>query len=123
MEKILKPGGVLALTAIPNFASAGRLFHIESFKGNMPPGHLNFFSFKTIRALLSSLHFTIVRKDSWGINIPSGLRKNGMQKLSIYRIMKKLLYNPINMILNSFNRGSVIDIYAIKSIAQEISLT
>ena len=51
--RVVTPGGFAVFTGIPNYNSWGVRFHLASFRANSPPDHVNYFTCRTMRKLLS----------------------------------------------------------------------
>jgi len=65
---LLKPGGVVIFTAIPNFNTLSiKIF--KNFFANTPPGHINYFTKSTLINFLTLLGLTEIRVSTYGIDI------------------------------------------------------
>jgi ubiquinone/menaquinone biosynthesis C-methylase UbiE len=51
--RILKPGGIVYIGAVPNYGTISVLLNLSSFARNVPPEHCNFFTKKTLSYLLA----------------------------------------------------------------------
>jgi 2-polyprenyl-3-methyl-5-hydroxy-6-metoxy-1,4-benzoquinol methylase len=136
LKQKLKPNGILALMSIPNLDSIFIRLGIESFDGNVPLVHLNFFSRKTLSFFLCKNDFHPIYNKAWGVplrlscfskskyyqsNEELGMEgwhdaiiqshtSNLLQRLHVYGFIKK----SVNSILNIINGGAVIDMIAYK---------
>ena len=54
MLRVLKPGGILYISGVPNYGSLTMKLKIpQELTGNIPPGHVNFFTCESMNYLLS----------------------------------------------------------------------
>ncbi|GEM_PF-2027175 len=130
LSKKLKENGLLMITGIPNVRSLFINLGIDSFDGNIPLIHLNYFSKKTLSELLTVTGFEILQIKTWGVPLRLAFRKKAIRgeekdniidwedKIlgsSMVKMLKKLSLFPvakksINAMLNLINGGAVIDI-------------
>jgi 2-polyprenyl-3-methyl-5-hydroxy-6-metoxy-1,4-benzoquinol methylase len=67
LRQKLKSGGIMALMSTPNIDSLFIRLGVDSFDGNVPLTHLNFFSKKTLSAFLQRQGFQIMHTRTWGV--------------------------------------------------------
>lgn len=67
IHQLLKPGGLLYITGLPNIRSWTIIIGIDRWIGNHPPGHLLYFSIKTTRFLLNKTGFSNINIHSSGM--------------------------------------------------------
>jgi SAM-dependent methyltransferase len=65
IHRILRPGGLLYVD-VPNFRTLPIMLRKDDFILNMPPQHINYFTPRTLRALLRTAGFSDVRLASCG---------------------------------------------------------
>lgn len=65
---LLKPGGIICATGVPNVHSFTILLKVDRWIGNHPPSHLLFFSRKTARELFDKVGFHDIRIRSYGLS-------------------------------------------------------
>lgn len=128
LSKKLKRNGLLMITGIPNVKSLFINLGIDSFDGNVPLIHLNYFSKNTLSDLLSNTGFEILKIRTWGVPLRLSLWKETIKegddmvvwddkilKGPMVKLLKKMKLFPItkksiNAVLNLINGGAVIDI-------------
>jgi 2-polyprenyl-3-methyl-5-hydroxy-6-metoxy-1,4-benzoquinol methylase len=145
-QKKLKPDGILTLMSTPNFDSIFIRLRIDSFDGNVPLVHLNFFSKKTLVRFLKNHEFRPMYTRTWGVPLrvvvppyfpgfTQGTRRyyqsdvelslehwrdNVIQSKTSGMFKKIHLYavikNLCNTVLNLINGGTVVDVIARKEI-------
>ena len=68
LTNMLKPGGHLIFTAIPNFNTVSiRVF--KNFFANTPPGHINFFESATLFDFFSRLGMQEIKVNTYGVDV------------------------------------------------------
>lgn len=65
LRRILRPGGILYVD-VPNYQTLPTLVEKNDFYLNSPPQHINFFTPRTLRALLERAGFPVVQMTSEG---------------------------------------------------------
>lgn len=71
MHRILKPGGILMSGNVPNFHSLlCRLGRLDEWKlgNNLPPAHNNYFTCKTMEAMVTKAGFSAIWVRSYGLD-------------------------------------------------------
>jgi SAM-dependent methyltransferase len=71
MNRILKPGGILMSGNVPNFhALLCRLGRLDEWKlgNNLPPAHNNYFTCKTMEAMVGKAGFSTIWVRSYGLD-------------------------------------------------------
>jgi SAM-dependent methyltransferase len=136
LVELLRPGGLIALTGIPNFRSLFIHLGIDSFDGNVPLVHLSFFTETSLRRLFSTSSLTDIRTTTWGVplrlNLPGRSRYLGSEEElgtsewrdavvqgKIGRFSRRLgVYSGFRRALNGMlgivGGGAVIDVVAYK---------
>lgn len=85
--RIVKPGGQAYFSGIPNYRSAAVRLGVSNFIRNMPPGHPNYFTLKTLRQL-----FTAAGVSGSDLTVKSyGLPGAHQAYFAMKKILKKLL--------------------------------
>jgi SAM-dependent methyltransferase len=124
VNRILKPGGILLLSGLPNYHSLWIRLGMDRFIGNRPLMHLNYFTFATLRKILDAQGFRILGKRCWGVSetwlYAAGWQSTHAKKQDGNRnvpliFMGKTLYPFINILLDVMSMGSVIETVAVKS--------
>lgn len=69
MHRLLQPGGLFACLDIPNYRSLSIVLGRSSFFRNHPPGHLNYFTPKTLQKIAKISGFIILKTTSHGVDI------------------------------------------------------
>lgn len=65
IRRILRPGGLIYLN-VPNYQCLSILLGRDQFEMNKPMGHLNYFTPRTLRALLEASKFHVIRTSTYG---------------------------------------------------------
>lgn len=131
--RILKKGGLLAITGIPNINSLTIRLGIDNWTDNNPPGHLYYFSHKTLSKMLAKTGFEAITLTTGGVcpdfftaflgssnaaNTLDQLRREVFLKRSLRsETLNRILYSfkPVaNFFLNLLRMGATIEIYARK---------
>jgi len=73
--EIIKPGGVLLITSVPNFGSATIRMNIANFYANSPPGDVNFFTPKSMAKMVEANGFQVLRATSYGFDYNSFIKR------------------------------------------------
>jgi len=68
LTELLKPGGLLVISGVPNYNSFSRLL-FNNFHNNMPPAHVNFFEKHSLRQLYTRLNLNVLSLKSYGMDI------------------------------------------------------
>lgn len=67
LASLLRPGGGILVAALPNVRSFTIMLGIDRYIGNHPPGHLQFFSRRSVRLVLELTGFEGVRARIYGM--------------------------------------------------------
>ncbi len=73
--EIVKPGGILLITSVPNFGSATIKMNIANFYANSPPGDVNFFTPKSMATMVEANGFQVLRATSYGFDYNSFIKR------------------------------------------------
>jgi SAM-dependent methyltransferase len=126
LASLLRPGGGILIAALPNVRSFTIMLGIDRYIGNHPPGHLQFFSRRTIRLLLESTGFESVRtrihgmpetvlEIFFGTAALSGTAANPAEKLKGGALRARALRALRHFVYTGFDIlgiGSVMDVHA-----------
>lgn len=128
IRRLLKNNGILYIVGIPNINSWTILLRIDRWLGNHPPGHLLFFSDKTIELILRQTGFSGIKTRSYGISetvleaifnrkntIYSGEYAGLVHEKSMRGQMFKVARSLVYSILDLARMGSVLEVMAIKN--------
>lgn len=123
---LLKPGGEIFIAALPNVRSFTITLGIDRYIGNHPPGHLQFFSRRTIRSLLEATGFEAVQTTVHGMpetilemffgsesltgvtSAPAERLEGTGSKARVLRAIRQIVYRAFDI----FGIGSVMDVHA-----------
>lgn len=126
LASLLKPGGGILVAALPNVQSFTILLGIDRYIGNHPPGHLQFFSRRTIRILLETIGFGHVHTRIYGMPetilemffgtaaltgaaaSPAERLEGGTLRARTLGALRHFVYSGFDI----FGIGSVMDVYA-----------
>jgi len=127
MYSILKPGGIICATGIPNVHSLTILLGVDRWIGNHPPIHLLFFSRKTAGEIFRKTGFRNIETNNFGLsetileavfNRRSNVYTGEYASLVYQKNFKGLLIRQIRFIvyrcLDLLGIGSVLEIFARK---------
>lgn len=136
LHRKLKPGGMLAIASIPNNKSIFVRLGIDSFDGNVPLSHLNYFSKHTLLSALQKSGLKPLYSRTWGVPlrlslspakkyyqsdkshdlkgmkdaIAGGHMANMLRALGLYRFVRW----GTNTVLNAIGGGAVIETISTK---------
>lgn len=87
--RILKPGGMALFSGMPNYGSIVVRCNASRFQSNQPPGHVNYFTPRSLRYLLNDPEITSklvhVRIRSYGIPELFWVYRTGLKLLTLVR--------------------------------------
>jgi len=66
--KLLKPGGMIYMTSLPNINSWTIRLGVDKWIGNHPPAHLLYFNHRTVKLVLRRAGFKKIRVRSYGMS-------------------------------------------------------
>lgn len=121
--RLLVPGGILLLSGVPNYHSLWIRLGKDRFIGNQPMTHLNYFTIGTLKRLLTVAKLRILQQRSWGISetllYDTGWESNHPKnkRLKTHTALLacgKVVYRPVNALLDMTGTGSVIELLAKK---------
>lgn len=133
IHQLLKPGGLLYITGLPNISSWTIIIGIDRWIGNNPPGHLLYFSKKTTRFLLDKTGFNNINIHSSGMSETilemvfnrKGLKYSGSYTSELHEpTLKSLMLRNVRAIVYKMfdltQTGSVLSVIACKNSLSEI---
>jgi 2-polyprenyl-3-methyl-5-hydroxy-6-metoxy-1,4-benzoquinol methylase len=77
----LKKDGIFMISALPNMNSIFIKLGLDSWDGNVPPHHLNYFTPRTLKKLLTSIECETLGMFTMGVPLSFGPDNIGKQKL------------------------------------------
>jgi len=106
--RILKSEGLINIS-VPNYGALSIKLGMDKFKANVPPGHLNYFTYKTLKKFLIKSGFREIK------SICDWLNNKKLRKILFYdrsALIKKFIKKQI---LNRFKLSNDLMIMAIKN--------
>lgn len=129
IHTLLKPGGMVFITGLPNVNSFTIRLGIDRWIGNHPPIHLLYFSRKTVGLLLKKHGFKHIKVKSFGIPETilemifnrkgekySGSYAEYVHKPSLKGKLTRITRSAVYKILDLTGVGSVLELHAKKSL-------
>jgi 2-polyprenyl-3-methyl-5-hydroxy-6-metoxy-1,4-benzoquinol methylase len=111
--KILNTDGILVI-ALPNFNRLSRLILKEKDAFIVPPEHLNFFSYKSLKILLEAHDFELERVE-WVSRIPLSSIEKRIPKILMPIIpLLDIVVRGTQKVLDALKFGTMITVYARK---------
>lgn len=127
-HQLLKPGGLLFVTGLPNVRSVAILLGFDKWIGNHPPLHLLYFSRSTALLFLKIHGYSSIEVTSSGISETflnvfmnqknknyTGDYNSELSQSFLKRVTYALLKEPLNFVFNLTGTGSVLEVVARKS--------
>lgn len=112
-NSLLSSNGILVI-ALPNFGSLFRLILQENDPYIIPPAHLNYFNYKSLRFLLQKHDFEII-KISYVSRLPlSSIKKRLLRYGKFVPLIVNVFILPALWLIDKIKMGSMINVYARK---------